>query len=477
MGLAMTRSIALSAVVIAALVVAVAPARGQPATVSVPLVPGWNNVAYLGATAPVARVLAPLGTSYRTVWEFDAQTQSFRAYDPRLPQASDLVQLTFQRGFWIYMLQPGTLTFQAEPAPATFTLFPGLNNIAYVGQEAPLAEVLAPAAGRVRGVWRWDSALQRWQGAVPGVPQASEFTTMAPSRAYTIQVTPDGGPISLRGPEVARPSASPVAAERGCYSFQTRQPELAELRTAFNRAGFGQLVMDPTFALPQLETQPDGDGGLVPGYVPPTLLKAIGWAETSWRHAGYEVQRGATGRTITSSSCAFGVMQILTEMQIRNQPTARQTAIGTDYRFNIAAGARVLAEKWNLAPSVTPVVRSRFPQALEDWYYAVWAYHCYGERCGQLGLHDNPDDPALTWPRPIYNSPEQLASGTRFTRADYPYQELVFGLIQHPPRADGQPIWQPLPVRLPAPGAVSYPSPKPIERPGMTLDPTRPDDP
>lgn len=447
---------------------------GQPATTVVaPLVPGWNNVAYLGPTAAVADVLAPLSGRYQTVWEFDSERQAFRAYDPRVPVVSDLTRLTNQRAFWILMRQPATLTYQAQPANGMLTLYSGLNNIAYVGQEAPLAEVLAPVQGRVQGVWQWDAMLQRWLGAIPGAPFASEFTTMSPGRAYSIQIAL-GGSVALHGPEVSRPMAVP---RRTCHGFQARQPELAELRSAFNRAGFGTLVTDPSFALPKLETQSEGDGGGVSGYIPPTLLKAIGWAETSWRHAGYEVQRGMTGRTLTSTSCAFGVMQVLTDMNIVERPTPRQELIGMDFRHNIAAGARILGEKWNLAPAVIPVVKPRNPSTLEDWYYAVWAYHCFGERCTELGLHDNPDDPALPWPRPMYNSSEQLSSGGRYTRADYPYQELVYGLIQHPPKADGVPIWRALPVTLPAPGSVSHPEAKGFERSGTTLDPTRAEDP
>ncbi|MGE0542690.1 MAG: hypothetical protein AB7R89_21195 [Dehalococcoidia bacterium] len=448
-------------------------ARAQPTTIVVPLVPGWNNVAYMGPSAAIADVLAPVSGRYQTVWEFDSQRQAFRAYDPRVPIASDLKDLTTQRAFWILMQQPATLTYQAQPANGMLTLYPGLNNIVYIGQEAPLAEVLAPVMGRVAGVWRWDPAIQRWQGAVPGTPLASEFATMAPGRAYSVQIAA-GNTVALHGPEVSRPA---TAARQECHSFQARQPELAELRTAFNKAGFGALISDAGFALPRLETEAAGDGGAVAAYIPPTLLKAISWAETSWRHAGYEVQRGMNGRTLTSTSCAFGVMQVLTDMDIEGQPNARQELVGSDYRYNIAAGARILGEKWNLAPAIIPVVKPRNPATLEDWYYAVWAYHCYGERCTELGLHDNPDDPTLPWPRPAYNSPEQLSSRGQYTRSDYPYQELVYGLIQHPPRADGTPIWRPLPVTLPPKGSVSHPEPKGFERSGTTLDPTRADDP
>jgi hypothetical protein len=167
-------------------------------------------------------------------------------------------------------------------------------------------------------------------------------------------------------------------------------------------------------------------------------------------------------------------MQILSGMQIEGTPTAKQLKIGTDYLANIAAAVQLLAIKWNLAPESIPVVLPRNPRVLEDWYYAVWAYHCYGDVCDGLGIRNNPDDPALKWPRPMYNSPEQLASDGQFSFTDYPYQELVYGVIAYPPKVNGTPLWTALPVALPPRGAVGYPEPRPFLHPGSTLDPTTP---
>jgi hypothetical protein len=268
-----------------------------------------------------------------------------------------------------------------------------------------------------------------------------------------------------------------AARRPACHPFQARQPDLAEVRAAFNKAAFGALVGDPAMALPQLALHTEGPEKAGPGYVPPALLKAIGWTESSWRQAEYEAPRGSRGRALASTSCAFGVMQVLTGMEIKGAPTPLQDRIGSDFAHNIAAGARILAQKWNLAPKELPLVRPRSPSSIEDWYYAVWAYHCFGERCSELGLHDNPDDPTLPWPRPVFNSPDQLASKGAFSRTDYPYQELVYGLIQHPPRAEGAPLWHPLPAKLPPRGAVGFPTPRHLEPFGFTTDPTRPTDP
>lgn len=450
-------------------------AGGQaPPTITVPLVPGWNNVAYLGPPMAVQTMAAAVGPALQRMWAFDAATQSWRGFDPNVPQVSDLTQVAFQRAIWVYMAEKATLAMTLTETAAPVTLHPGMNNIAYVGQEVSLAEALAEAGGRVSGVWRWDADVQRWRGAVPGNPQASEFTLMTPGRAYWVRLN-GGPPVTLRGAEPAL-TGTP-ARPRRCHPFRARQPELPEVRVAFNRAAFGMLDTAPELMLPPLQTQTDGPVQVTLGYVPPTLLKAIGWTESSWRQAEYEAPRGSWGRALASTSCAFGVMQVLSGMEIKGTPTPLQERIGSHFDANIAAGARVLAEKWNLAPSGLPLVRPRSPLSIEDWYFAVWAYHCFGERCRELGLHDNPDDPALTWPRPAYNSPEQLASNGRFSRTDYPYQELVYGLIQHPPRADGALLWLPLPVKLPPRGAVGFPTPGHIEPFGFTTDPTQPGDP
>jgi hypothetical protein len=49
--------------------------------------------------------------------------------------------------------------------------------------------------------------------------------------------------------------------------------------------------------------------------------------------------------------------------------------------------------------------------------------------------------------------------------------------VQYPPLVDGAPLWTPLPVKLPARGAVGFPTPAHIDAFGFTTDPTRPTDP
>ncbi|MFN8558095.1 MAG: hypothetical protein U0531_12415 [Dehalococcoidia bacterium] len=118
--------------------------------------------------------------------------------------------------------------------------------------------------------------------------------------------------------------------------------------------------------------------------------------ESGWRQATPATARGSRGSTIVSTSCAYGLMQVLTGMEIGATMTPKQQKIGGDYLSNTAGGAQLLGIKWNLGPEYVPVVTPRDPRRLESWYYAVWAYHCYGEVCLDLGIHNNPDDPALS---------------------------------------------------------------------------------
>lgn len=170
-------------------------------------------------------------------------------------------------------------------------------------------------------------------------------------------------------------------------------------------------------------------GQPAPIAIPPSLLKAIGWVESNWR------QSNVRGLPLVSSDFGYGVMQITSGMagafgnSTGSIPPDVQSRIASDYAFNIAYGARVLAEKWG----ATPRIGDGNPAALEDWYYAVWAYNGWG-------WVNNPNNPRFS------------RRGTPATDpATWPYQQRVFYLVAHPPKdAQGNPLWQPVPVSLPS---------------------------
>jgi hypothetical protein len=109
----------------------------------------------------------------------------------------------------------------------------------------------------------------------------------------------------------------------------------------------------------------------------------------------------------------------------------------------------MLESKW----SSVPTIGSGDPTAIEDWYYALWAYNGWG-------WVNNPNNPRFT------------RTGTPGTNpTGFPYQERVLYLVAHPPRdADGNPLWRPVPVWMPPASTIggsphSY-KPKTVHREG-----------
>ena len=197
--------------------------------------------------------------------------------------------------------------------------------------------------------------------------------------------------------------------------------------------------------------------GLIEPYIPPSILKATGWIESGWAQAAYSVAYGSVGAALISHDCGYGIMQVTTGMQnTTGTPTREQLMSASHYAYNIARGARILADKWNLSPEYRPLVGDRNPRAIEDWYYAVWSYNGFAFQNHPL----NPRFPA--WPRTSYScGPSD--DGFSHDRSQYPYQELVFGCMAHPPEPDGAPLWPEQQVNLPDLSLVEFAQPLSLE--------------
>lgn len=172
------------------------------------------------------------------------------------------------------------------------------------------------------------------------------------------------------------------------------------------------------------------------------MLKAVGWVESNWR------QFTPQGRPLVSFDFGYGIMQITSGMagafgsvQGSIDP-ATQSLIASDYTYNIAYGARMLAQKW----ASVPKIGTGDPTVVENWYYALWAYNGWG-------WVNNPNNPRFS------------RVGTPATNpAAFPYQDRVLYLVAHPPKdADGNPLWQPVPVTLPSPSLIGR-KPGPIAK-------------
>lgn len=156
---------------------------------------------------------------------------------------------------------------------------------------------------------------------------------------------------------------------------------------------------------------------------PCRLMPAIGMAESSIK------QFCDSGLTVISFDCGFGIMQV-------TSGAASYPGIEASAAKNVAAGADILAAKWNGNESFGGSFGDSDPKILESWYFATWAYNgfVYSNNPG------NPDHPAN---RPPFNSPASLSRGS------YPYQEIVWGYLQFPQEREGEPVFAAVDVAYP----------------------------
>lgn len=212
---------------------------------------------------------------------------------------------------------------------------------------------------------------------------------------------------------------------------------------AADLAGFNMIAPnDSYFGTPTVEAGARGNRFVVDEpFIPRRLLKAIGYIESNTAQADHSVFWQATGPVKVSFDCGFGIMQITSGMispADNGWPSKQQSLVATHYLYNIARGAAILVEKWNTAPEQRPVVGQSDPKVVETWYYATWGYNGFA----------SVNNPLNYGPRsPFSCGPSN--DGLGHNRGNYPYQELVFGCIAHPPQVSGQTLWDPLDVSLP----------------------------
>jgi hypothetical protein len=232
---------------------------------------------------------------------------------------------------------------------------------------------------------------------------------------------------------------------------QAYQPSLTEARQALELAARNQLGSGYP-AAPQLEVgYPQSTPVTANG--PCTILKALAWVEGAWQQANPNVVEGSTGPVKQSATCGYGVMQITSGMRQPGElPPDVQQQIAADYRYNIAWGAKTLAEKWNAGDNLNAVVGNRDPGVGEHWYYAAWAYN-------QFTFKNNPNNPDYAANRPAYDGSQN--------RTLYPYQEVIWGTVAHPPVRNGAALWSAVPLNLPDPALIGQ-TPGPIPAPPVT---------
>ena len=224
-------------------------------------------------------------------------------------------------------------------------------------------------------------------------------------------------------------------------------------RTAYIRlldyAASGKLFKgDINFELPTGEAGTRSNRREVSAELPQEILKSIAWVESEMLMATIQVAYNSKGPALVAFDCGYGIMQITSGMEKPADgkiSSKEQVLIATHPSYNIAKGAELLIEKWNQAPQSRPIVGTDTdsdPNILENWYYATWSYNGFsGPGTNKSNL---PLDPIFSsWPRPIYTC------DGRYPKSQFPYQELVWGCINNPPKISGKQLWQPVNISLP----------------------------
>lgn len=183
-------------------------------------------------------------------------------------------------------------------------------------------------------------------------------------------------------------------------------------------------------------------------------------AHTPW-HFGDHISRTATdssgGEQLdpwrinwADADCGYGITQATDGMRLAGKTKPGETALSTlaqeavalDYTANIAAGVRILSEKWNQTYNAGMTINGGHPKWIENWFFALWAYNSgfYDTADSQghqgVGWTNNPANPLWKANRVPFLQSASDPSGDDYSHAahlqDWPYQEKVIGWAARP---------------------------------------------
>ncbi|WP_327415674.1 golvesin C-terminal-like domain-containing protein [Streptomyces sp. NBC_01233] len=312
----------------------------------------------------------------------------------------------------------------------------------------------------------------------------------APSPALAPAAPTSAAPAAKSAPALAAAQAASVAEpERYCSvarndpAKQAMQPKPRQVEWAVdqivngtldknvsrpaNWKNLGMPAYQPQTLFPRLGLH---SGGRIPAQV----LLGITAQESNMWQASRVVVPGVTGNPLignyygikyaasgqqtdpwgidwAEADCGYGVTQITDGMRMHGKEktgelpltTLQQEAAALDYTANIAAGQRILADKWNVTTADGLKVNNGDPKYIENWFFALWAYNSgyYPKAAAAsngglwgVGFTNNPANPLWKANRtPFLESP---TGGNDYSHAkhpqDWPYQEKVLGWAARP---------------------------------------------
>ncbi|WP_433792051.1 GDSL-type esterase/lipase family protein [Actinoplanes sp. CA-252034] len=148
------------------------------------------------------------------------------------------------------------------------------------------------------------------------------------------------------------------------------------------------------------------------------------------------------------ADCGYGLTQATDGMRMAGKektdangnkvevalPYQTQRAVAVDFTANIAYGLRILQDKWNQTYAAGLKVHNADPSAIENWFFAVWAYNSGfypNKNDGQpwgVGWLNNPANPRYDQQRHPFMSKYEDAKDPQ----KWPYPEKVMGWAANP---------------------------------------------
>ena len=286
---------------------------------------------------------------------------------------------------------------------------------------------------------------------------------------------------TLAATALAGSPTDPVEAERTCAvplndpRNQVVQPKPRQVEWAVDQAVRGVLTIQrpdnwknyrmpaytPQGLFPSLQL---AGGGNVPAQV---MLGILAQESNLWQAPGYVVP-GVSGNPLvgnyyglqiynddkgddftidwSDADCGYGVAQVTDGMRLAGREAGRpaalpyetQRAVALDYAANVAAGLRILQEKWNQTYTAGLRVNNADPSKIENWFYAIWAYNsgfhpqsAAAQNGGAWGVGwlNNPANPKYPANRaPFLETSYDDARNPQM----WPYPEKVIGWAGHP---------------------------------------------
>ncbi|MFJ5707209.1 GDSL-type esterase/lipase family protein [Streptomyces sp. NPDC093105] len=312
-----------------------------------------------------------------------------------------------------------------------------------------------------------------------------------PEQGHAPSPVPGAHPVA--GPRALEDPHDPVDLDRTCsvprgdVRTQVYQPTPHQVEWAADMLAQGRLDLErpanwkgsglPAYAPHRMFPPVPLAGG---GRIPAQILLGITAQESNMWQASRHTVEGLAGNPLignyygipskiagdenqwkvkwSRADCGYGITQVTDGMRMAGRtkpdevalPPDQQRAIAVDYAANLAAGARILAEKWNEQAAYGMKVHDGDPSRMENWFMAIWAYNSGfhpkkgpGEPWG-LGWINNPAN--AHYPvnrRPFLDGRPSDASHPQ----EWPYPEKVLGWAAHsigkatPTGAGFQPAW------------------------------------